>query len=950
MATESPIRMIEARQKWPTHKVATPYVSSSASTLVDEACQMHSGSTVVPNRSGSAPPSVEGSIAAIGNLMQSSGFNHHSLSHVPGGSSNWRSASFDGSCYNSLHPSRGILPTHKEESEDDKSPQQPSVDRTERSSTVLSMQESSSLVARNRSLVQLTREDLSRTSLVYDQSQSSHHALVGEVANHDINVVSQHVQAVGESNAAASIIQMDDAISASDTDVSASTSSGSRSHDGKAGRLPTLHKGGESCLDAHSAEDTSVNDDSGIDRIQSSVKALKISHPPDVGNQKGREDRRSVFPNDVDQHQTQHQTNVQFRRSTPQIASQGLGNSYAQIDQGSHGGKLSLMEVQPVLQSSGFNPPLYAASAYMHSANPYYSTIQTPGVMYSAEYGIGGYAFNGAVLPPFLAGYSPHNTPLYFDGAGTHNYNIRTSGVSSGAAMDMQEVNKFYGQLGVVQPPFVDPRMQSHPPFPDVYNASGQADSLALKGGVMGAQVSSFNSQGGHHFAAFLPDYGSKHQTTGGPTNVMQRRGGMTNPNYFGSPTSMGSFVHIPSSTPRGPVLPAPVIPGDVLSGGRNEPIFSPNSSRNSRLYANGPGQRTLEIFNCPKTYSILEELKSGKGRRFELSNIAGHVAELSVDQHGSRFIQQKLEHCSIEEKTSVFNEVLPHASKLMTDVFGNYVIQKFFEYGTPEQRKELANKLTGQILSLSLQMYGCRVIQKALDAIELDQKAELVRELDGHVMRCVRDQNGNHVIQKCIESIPIEKMDFIIYAFRGQVAALSMHPYGCRVIQRALERCTDEVQCQFLVDEILESVCTLAQDQYGNYVTQHVLEKEKPNERSQIIKKLSGQIVQMSQHKFASNVVEKCLEYGDAAGRELLIGEIIGKDEGNDNLLIMMKDQYANYVVQKTLEKCTENQRDLLLGRVRGHLHALKKYTYGKHIVSRFEQLFGEEIQASGS
>lgn len=50
---------------------------------------------------------------------------------------------------------------------------------------------------------------------------------------------------------------------------------------------------------------------------------------------------------------------------------------------------------------------------------------------------------------------------------------------------------------------------------------------------------------------------------------------------------------------------------------------------------------------------------------------------DFSVDQHGSRFIQQKLEHCSAEEKASVFREVLPHVSKLMTDVFGNYVIQK---------------------------------------------------------------------------------------------------------------------------------------------------------------------------------------------------------------------------------------------------------------------------------
>lgn len=58
-----------------------------------------------------------------------------------------------------------------------------------------------------------------------------------------------------------------------------------------------------------------------------------------------------------------------------------------------------------------------------------------------------------------------------------------------------------------------------------------------------------------------------------------------------------------------------------------------------------------------------------------------------------------------------------------------------------------------------------------------------------------------------------------------------------------------------------------------------------------------------------------------------------------------MMKDQFANYVVQKTLEICTDSQRTILINRIRAHTHALKKYTYGKHIVARFEQLFGEGV-----
>lgn len=53
-----------------------------------------------------------------------------------------------------------------------------------------------------------------------------------------------------------------------------------------------------------------------------------------------------------------------------------------------------------------------------------------------------------------------------------------------------------------------------------------------------------------------------------------------------------------------------------------------------------------------------------------------------SADQHGSRFIQQKLEVAPPQEKQMIFEEVLPRALNLMTDVFGNYVIQKVRHVG----------------------------------------------------------------------------------------------------------------------------------------------------------------------------------------------------------------------------------------------------------------------------
>jgi pumilio RNA-binding family len=347
---------------------------------------------------------------------------------------------------------------------------------------------------------------------------------------------------------------------------------------------------------------------------------------------------------------------------------------------------------------------------------------------------------------------------------------------------------------------------------------------------------------------------------------------------------------------------------------------------------------------------SLLEEFKSNKTKCFELSEIAGHVVEFSADQYGSRFIQQKLETATTEEKTMVFEEINSQALTLMTDVFGNYVIQKFFEHGLPSQRREFGNKLFGHVLTLSLQMYGCRVIQKAIEVVDMDQKIKMVEELDGHIMRCIRDQNGNHVIQKCIECVPEDHIQFIISIISDQVVTLSTHPYGCRVIQRILDHCDDPKTQTKVMDQIMGSVSMLAQDQYGNYVIQHVLEHGKPDERSTIIQELAGNIVQMSQQKFASNVVEKCLTFGEPSERQLLVNEMLGTTDENEPLQAMMKDQFANYVVQKVLETCSDQQRELIMSRIKVHLNALKKYTYGKHIVARVEKLItaGERRNAA--
>jgi hypothetical protein len=61
--------------------------------------------------------------------------------------------------------------------------------------------------------------------------------------------------------------------------------------------------------------------------------------------------------------------------------------------------------------------------------------------------------------------------------------------------------------------------------------------------------------------------------------------------------------------------------------------------------------------------------------RAYTAQDIFGFIVEFSGDQHGSRFIQSKLETATTEEKQIVFDEIVPsNALQLIQDVFGNYV------------------------------------------------------------------------------------------------------------------------------------------------------------------------------------------------------------------------------------------------------------------------------------
>ncbi|OAG32560.1 pumilio RNA-binding family [Nematocida sp. ERTm5] len=334
-----------------------------------------------------------------------------------------------------------------------------------------------------------------------------------------------------------------------------------------------------------------------------------------------------------------------------------------------------------------------------------------------------------------------------------------------------------------------------------------------------------------------------------------------------------------------------------------------------------------------PQKEQFFEEVLAFAKKR-GITSSENLICAISKDQEGSRFIQKKLDSATSEEIDITFEEICPWISELIVDLFGNYVVQKFLEIGTTEQREKIFSAMESTIISLALHMYGCRVIQKALECKDINRK--IVEKIKGHVIDLVCDQNGNHVVQKCVECVD---SDFVIKEFEEDAVSLSRHRYGCRVIQRIFENST---KCASAIDKIISNAKLLVEDQYGNYVIQHILEKGTHAHKRKIITELSDNIAEYSIHKFASNVMEKCVICGTSEDRRYMLKQLksaVGP-AGEDLLVHITMDKFGNYVVQRLLDVLTGSDKEVLMSHLRANIADLKKSSYAKCIISKLALL----------
>jgi hypothetical protein len=279
-----------------------------------------------------------------------------------------------------------------------------------------------------------------------------------------------------------------------------------------------------------------------------------------------------------------------------------------------------------------------------------------------------------------------------------------------------------------------------------------------------------------------------------------------------------------------------------------------------------------------------------------------------------------------------VFNEVFDHLIELMTDPYGQYLVPKLMKYCDKSQRQAIVTKIAPKIVTFACHTYGIHGVQKILEFLTDEQVDAFIEVIRPSVILLAKDNKGNYLIQSFLKQFPSERNQFIFDAITENCVEVATHKVGCTLINRCIDY-ANEQQLTQLVGKITNHCLSLVQDQFGNYVVQHLL-ATKSSYAPQIIKGLFGHIPELSVQKFSSNVIEKCLQVAPPDLYDVLIKEIT-----DANLLELLQDRYANFVIQTALDVANEVQHARLVKLILPYIHQIKT-PYVMHIQKKILQV----------
>ena len=243
-----------------------------------------------------------------------------------------------------------------------------------------------------------------------------------------------------------------------------------------------------------------------------------------------------------------------------------------------------------------------------------------------------------------------------------------------------------------------------------------------------------------------------------------------------------------------------------------------------------------------------------------------------------------------------------------MMDVYGNYFIQYLIKNSNENQINLIINYIKNDYVIIALNYSGTHVLQTLLDMIKtIEEEIILVESIKGNELKMAFDINATHVLQKMICVIKEIRRNSINNIILKNIKALCLDANGICVVKKFIGNTFLCENKEKIIKLISENCIEIAQNPYGNYGIQYILEEWGINICESIVKIIINNICSLSTQKYSSNVSEKIIGLLDEDKQNLIIQELFLSNK----FIFVLRSKYGRYVIQKAIKILNKKQKD---------------------------------------
>ena len=326
-------------------------------------------------------------------------------------------------------------------------------------------------------------------------------------------------------------------------------------------------------------------------------------------------------------------------------------------------------------------------------------------------------------------------------------------------------------------------------------------------------------------------------------------------------------------------------------------------------------------IFNSINSINNINNNCVNDNLIFELKNLLEHTGKIDfyiynimkgkilliIKNHkGSKIFQKYLKSTHSDEILHlIFIELQSNLEELIIDPYANYFCKKFFTYLNQKDRIEFLKSIEKSIIKLSLDNIGTYPIQSIIEHLNTkNEKNIIISGLKENFEKLIYDTFGCHVLEKLLTCFEDDYVNFIYNYILDNFLNLTNNSNGIYIIKKILTFTQKKNLHEKLKNIVKKNTIFLIKQSYGNFVIQVIIETW--NDYKEITDLLKNNFLALSLEKYASNVIERCIEK-DEEILENYINEIIESKCIAD----VMKSNYGNYVIQKAIKLSKGNSKN---------------------------------------